>query len=54
MVLCPFAYDAGGNILFLSLRDSDYDCIYWYRQDALDIYKTSSSFEEFRTIIVST
>lgn len=51
----PFAYDAGGNIIFLSLRDSDYGSVYW--TDTLShggpgggsIYMISPSFEEFLT-----
>jgi hypothetical protein len=45
----PFAYDAGGNIVFLSLRDTDYGSVYIYAPDGGNIKKVSPSFEEFRT-----
>jgi hypothetical protein len=45
----PFAYDAGANILFLSLRDSDYGCIYICALDGSgSIKRVAASFEEFR------
>ena len=45
----PFAYDAGGSIIFLSLRGTDYDSIYIYASDGGNIKRVSPSFEEFRT-----
>ena len=49
----PFAYDEGANIIFLSLRDSDYGSVYItdtlsHAPDGGSIYMISSSFEEFR------
>jgi hypothetical protein len=46
----PFAYDAGGNTIFLSLRDTDYGSVYIYAFDGSNnIKRISPSFEEFRT-----
>src|SRR5215470_3138298 len=46
----PFAYDASANIIFLSLRDSDYGSVYWHPLDGTKtICMICSSFEEFRT-----
>src|SRR5262249_15954080 len=44
----PFAYDQGGNTIFLSLRDSDYGSIYWFTFQGPSIQLIASSFEEFR------
>jgi hypothetical protein len=44
----PFAYDAGSNIVFISLRDNDYGCVYIYAPDGGNIFFVASSFEEFR------
>ena len=49
----PFAHDAGANIIFLSLKDSDYGSVYWtdtvsHAPDGGSIYMISSSFDEFR------
>jgi hypothetical protein len=44
----PFAYDAGGNIIFLSLNDTDYGNVYIYAPDGGNIKRVSSSFEDFR------
>jgi len=43
----PFAGCYGGD-LFLSLRDSDYGCVYIYFPDGSNIFFMASSFEEFR------
>jgi len=43
----PFAYDAGGNPLFLSLRDDDYGCVYIYAPDGGNVARVARSFEEF-------
>ena len=49
----PFAHDAGANIIFLSLKDSDYGSVYItntlsHAPAGGSIYMISSSFEEFR------
>jgi SMI1/KNR4 family protein SUKH-1 len=44
----PFAYDEGGNTIFLSLRDTDYGSVYIYAFDGNNIKRISPSFEEFR------
>ena len=49
----PFAYDRADNIIFLSLKDSDYGSVYWtdtvsHAPDGGSISMISSSFEEFR------
>jgi len=44
----PFAYDAGGNTIFLSLRDSDYGRVYIYAPDGGNIKEIAPSFAEFR------
>src|SRR5215472_4727009 len=49
----PFAYDRADNIIFLSLKDSDYGSVYWtdtvsHAPDGGRIHMISSSFEEFR------
>ena len=49
----PFAHDAGANIIFLSLKGSDYGSVYWtnsvsHAPDGGRIHMISSSFEEFR------
>jgi hypothetical protein len=44
----PFAYDAGGNTIFISLRDDDYGRVYIYVPDGGNIYDICPSFEEFR------
>jgi len=45
----PFAYDAGGSTVFLSLRDSDYGCVYICAHDGSGSFKlVATSFEEFR------
>jgi len=50
----PFAHDAGANIIFLSLKDSDYGSVYItntvsHAPAGGSIHMISSSFEEFRT-----
>lgn len=45
----PFAFDAGGNTIFLSLRDNDYGNVYIYAPDGGNIKNISSSFEDFRS-----
>ncbi|BDU20006.1 SMI1/KNR4 family protein [Dyella sp. GSA-30] len=44
----PFAYDAGGHAIFMSLRDSDYGYIYLYDPDNGAIFLIERSFEMFR------
>jgi len=49
----PFAHDAGANIIFLSLKESDYGSVYItntlsHAPDGGIIYMISRSFEEFR------
>jgi hypothetical protein len=44
----PFAYDAGGHPIFMSLRDSDYGYIYLYDPDNGAIFLIECSFEMFR------
>ena len=44
----PFAYDRGGNTIFLSLRDSDCGGIYWFTFQGPSVQLIASSFEEFR------
>jgi hypothetical protein len=45
----PFAYDAGANPIFLSLRDSDYGCVYICALDGSGgIKRVDTSFEAFR------
>jgi cell wall assembly regulator SMI1 len=44
----PFAYDAGGNTIFISLRDDDYGHVYIYAPDGGNIKNICPSFEEFR------
>lgn len=43
----PFAYDFGGNTLFISLRNDDFGFIYLYAQDGHNIIKIESSFSLF-------
>lgn len=43
----PFSYDNGGNPIFVSLRESDYGCVYIYAPDGDNLFKISNSFEEF-------
>lgn len=43
----PFSESYGGT-RFLSLRDSDYGCVYIYFPDGSNIFFSASSFEEFR------
>lgn len=43
----PFAYDFGGNPIFLSLREKDYGRIYLYAPDGKKIFDVSDSFENF-------
>ena len=43
----PFAYDAGAHLIFLSLRNQDYESIYIYDPDGGAIKKIADSFEEF-------
>jgi hypothetical protein len=50
----PFAYDEGANPLFLSLRDSDYGCVYICSLDGGGaIKRVAPSFEEFLCCIIS-
>jgi hypothetical protein len=49
----PFAHDAGANIIFLSLKDSDYGSVYItntvsHAPVGGSIYMITRSFEEFR------
>ena len=45
----PFAYDSCGNIIFLSLNDKDFGCvfIFEFNFDEVDAVKVSDSFSEF-------
>ncbi len=43
----PFAYDSGGNTIFISLRENDYGQIYIYAQDGNNIFNIMPSFEAF-------
>ncbi|EPN30452.1 hypothetical protein A244_38575 [Pseudomonas syringae pv. actinidiae ICMP 18807] len=43
----PFAYDSGGNPIFLSLREEDYGHIYLYAPDGKNIFSISDDFEDF-------
>lgn len=43
----PFAYDSGGNPVFVSLREEDYESVYLYAMDGSNIFKVSTSFNEF-------
>ena len=43
----PFAYDSGGNTIFLSLRKNDFDHVYLYSQDGDNIILIDSSIESF-------
>lgn len=43
----PFAYDFGGNTIFMSLRDSDLGEIYIYASDGNNIFHVDSSFSSF-------
>ena len=43
----PFAYDEGGNTIFISLRDDDYGYVYIYAPDGRNIKNIAPSFEEF-------
>lgn len=45
----PFAYDSGGNVIFMSLMDDDFGSIYLYAQDGENIFMISPSFEIFRS-----
>lgn len=44
----PFAYDSGGNPIFISLRDDDGGSIYLYAQDGENIFLIAPSFDDFR------
>ncbi|QEI06755.1 SMI1/KNR4 family protein [Pigmentiphaga aceris] len=44
----PFAFDAGGNSFFISLRDQDAGTVYLYAPGGEDIFYISASFQEFR------
>jgi len=44
----PFAFDPGGNTIFLSLNDNDYGHVYIYAPDGSYLKRISLSFEEFR------
>lgn len=43
----PFAYDEGGNTIFISLRDNDYGYVYIYASDGRNIKNIAPSFEQF-------
>ncbi|MBF7142711.1 MULTISPECIES: SMI1/KNR4 family protein [Pseudomonas] len=43
----PFAYDSGGNSIFISLRKIDYGFVYIYAQDGDNLLKISESFDDF-------
>lgn len=43
----PFAYDAGGHTIFISLKDNDYDSVYIYDSDGRNIYMIAPSFKIF-------
>ncbi|UCZ75993.1 SMI1/KNR4 family protein [Dickeya zeae] len=43
----PFAYDFGGNVIFISLRDDDWGEIYLYAQDGGNIIHIDTSFTSF-------
>ena len=43
----PFAYDSGGNSIFISLREIDYGSVYIYAQDGDNLFKISESFGDF-------
>lgn len=43
----PFAYDCGGNMLFMSLKDNDYSAVYLYAPDGENIVLVAPSFQSF-------
>ncbi|EOI3548364.1 SMI1/KNR4 family protein [Cronobacter dublinensis] len=43
----PFAYDNGGNVVFMSLKQRDYGCIYLYAQGGDDLFEVADSFDDF-------
>lgn len=43
----PFAYDAGANPIFLSLRPEDYGCVYIYAPDGGAVKRIAGGFGEF-------
>jgi len=43
----PFAYDSGDNIVFLSLREQDYESVYIFDMNVGTIAMVAPSFETF-------
>lgn len=43
----PFAYDFGGNIIFISLRDNDFGEVYLHASDGSNIFHIDSHFSSF-------
>ncbi|ATY91944.1 SMI1/KNR4 family protein [Pectobacterium atrosepticum] len=43
----PFAYDFGGNVIFISLRNDDWGKVHLYASDGGNIINVDSSFTSF-------
>jgi len=43
----PFAYDYGGQPLFLSLKREDYGRIYLFEGDGMNLFEVAENFSEF-------
>lgn len=43
----PFAYDQGGNILFLSLKEESYDKVFIFSMDGMNIMELNYNFSAF-------
>jgi hypothetical protein len=45
--MVPFAYDNGGNTVFLSLKNPTEGCVFVHVMDGNNLYKISETFSEF-------